>query len=139
MRVLFLDFDGVLHPGPGVEGSLTHWCWLPVLAQALARHEDVRIVVHSTWRHEYNVDELRELLGRLGERVLGATPAGERLQSIEAWLASNRGVTTFRILDDDKNDFYRLPAELIVCDPTAGVTDPSARRELLAWLDESAL
>ncbi len=47
MRVLFLDFDGVLHAGPKVVSATPHWCWLPVLAQALARHEDVRIVVHS--------------------------------------------------------------------------------------------
>lgn len=134
MRVLFLDFDGVLHAGPNVEAATSHWCWLPALSQALARHEDVRIVVHSTWRHEYDLDELRELLGRLGERIIGATPAAPRFQSIEMWLADHPEVSTFRILDDDAAEFYPRPAELILCDPAKGITDPSARQHLLAWL-----
>lgn len=134
MRVLFLDFDGVLHAGPNVVAATRHWCWLPTLSQVLARHEDVRIVVHSTWRYEYDVDELRELLGRLGERVIGATPAAPRLRSIEMWLESHPEVSTFRILDDDAADFYRWPGELILCDPAMGITDPQARQQLLAWL-----
>jgi hypothetical protein len=138
MRVLFLDFDGVLHAGPKVEAATAHWCWLPALSQLLARHEDVRIVVHSTWRYDYNVEELRELVGRLGDRVVGATPAGGRLESIEAWLADHPGVSTFRILDDAEREFYRLPEELILCDPALGITDPAARKLLLDWLERSS-
>lgn len=138
MRVLFLDFDGVLHAGPNVETATAHWCWLPVLAQLLARHEDVRIVVHSTWRYDYNVEELRELLGRLGERVIDATDAGGRLESIEQWLGEHPEVTAFRILDDAEREFYRLPEELILCDPAQGITDPGARGQLLAWLEGSS-
>lgn len=137
MRVLFLDFDGVLHAGPNVEAATAHWCWLPALAQLLARHEDVRIVVHSTWRYDYNVEELRELLGRLGDRVISSTDAGGRLESIEQWLADHPEVTAFRILDDAEREFYRLPEELILCDPARGITDPDARQELLAWLEAS--
>lgn len=137
MRVLFLDFDGVLHAGPDVETTTTHWCWLPALTAALAGHEDVRIVVHSTWRHEYNLEELRELLGRLGARVISATPAAPRLQSIEMWLAEHPEVSNFRILDDDAADFYRKPSELILCDPAKGITDPAAERQLIAWLADS--
>lgn len=138
MRVLFLDFDGVLHAGPDVEATTAHWCWLPALAQVLARHEDVRIVIHSTWRRDYDLDELRELLGRLGDRVIGATPLGERLESIEQWLDAHPEVSTYRILDDDEADFYRRPAELIACDPVKGIADPDVRRQLLAWLNETA-
>lgn len=138
MRVLFLDFDGVLHAGPGVDAVTAHWCWLPVLAQTLARHEDVRLVVHSTWRHEYNLDELRELLDRLGSRVIGATEGGGRLEGIEQWLAEHPGVTSFRILDDDANDFYRVPEELILCDPALGLSKQHTRQQLMDWLAETA-
>jgi hypothetical protein len=138
MRVLFLDFDGVLHAGPHVEATTPHWCWLPSLAQLLARHEDVHIVVHSTWRYDYNVEELRELLGRLGERVIDATDVGGRLESIEQWLVGHPEVTDFCILDDAERELYRLPEELILCDPALGITDPGARQELLAWLEDSS-
>ncbi len=116
---------------------LTHWCWLPVLSQALARHGDVRIVVHSTWRFDYDLEELRELLGQLGERVIGATPAGNRLESIEKWLDEHPEVVSFRILDDVGGDFYRRPEELILCDPSFGITDPKAQRQLRSWLSDT--
>jgi hypothetical protein len=139
MRVLFLDFDGVCHPGPDVQASWTHWCWLPILARTLAQHEDVRIVVHSTWRLDHSVDELRELLGTLGPRVIDATPVGGRLESIERWLEDHAEVSSYRILDDDEREFfYPLPAELIVCDTARGISDPDARRELQAWLEQTS-
>lgn len=77
------------------------------------------------------------MLGRLGERVIGLTDAGGRLESIEQWLADHPEVTAFCILDDAEREFYRLPQELILCDPAKGITDPDARRQLLAWLEES--
>ncbi len=46
-------------------------------------------------------------------------------------------MTTFRILDDAETEFYRLPQELILCDPAQGIAAPDARRQLLAWLAES--
>jgi hypothetical protein len=137
MRVLFLDFDGVLHAGPNVQATTSHWCWLPELVRVLARHADVRIVVHSSWRVDYDLDELRELLGRLGERVVGVTPLGERLESIEKWLETHAEVQTYRIIDDDEADFYRRPAELILCDPAMGLTDPRASERLMAWLEDT--
>ena len=134
---MFLDFDGVLHPAVGVE-CVTHWCWLPALAQLLARHKDVRIVVHSTWRHEYTLDELRELLDRLGPKVVGVTAGGDRLEGIEQWLVDHPEVSSFCILDDDQADFYRRPAEFIQCDPEKGVSAPDVRQELLDWLERVA-
>lgn len=68
MRILFLDFDGVLHPGdPEFDGE--KFCWLPVLERLLIAHVDVRIVVHSSWRYDHTDAELKQLLGRL-EQVL---------------------------------------------------------------------
>jgi hypothetical protein len=138
MRVLFLDFDGVLHPASGVVSSLTRWCWLPVLAQLLARQDDVRIVVHSSWRDDHDIDQLRELLSNVGERVIGATPQGGRLESIERWLEAHPDVSSYRILDDDESDFFHpLPRELILCDSARGIGDKHAQQQLLAWLAET--
>ena len=137
MRVIFLDFDGVTHPAAHVASPLTHWCWLPVLARVLARHDDVFVVVHSTWRFQYTLDELRGLLGTVGERVIDVVPEGSRLASIEAWLSAHREqVCGYRILDDDVGAFVPLPAELIACDPERGLSDESVRQQLLSWLAE---
>jgi hypothetical protein len=142
-RVLFLDFDGILHPGPApvnVGGeqlylTTTHFGWLPSLLSVLAPHPDVKVVVHSTWRFDYDEDELREILSDLGARYLGATPAGERYPSILRWLEANPDVTSFRILDDEVDEFpYPTPEQLIVCDPTEGVNGIEVVAALRQWL-----
>src|SRR5690606_29498763 len=105
MRVLFLDFDGVLHPVEQAETALTHFCWLPVLVRALQPYPDVRIVVHSTWRYLYDHDELQLLLGPLGNRFLAATAPEPRFESIRGWLNANQGCRSYRVLDDDATEF----------------------------------
>lgn len=139
MRVLFVDFDGVLHPLEQAEASrLTHFCWLPVLASALRLHVDVRIIVHSTWRYMYDDDELRMLLGPLGSRFVGATSRGPRFESIRGWLYANRACESYRVLDDDASEFpVPLPAELILCDCSSGVSAENVLSQLRSWLDAS--
>jgi hypothetical protein len=142
-RVLFLDFDGVLHPGPPPLGPggdqptivTKHFGWLPTLLRTLTPFPDVKVVVHSTWRLCYDESELWEILSELGGRYLGATPAGERYASILQWLEANPDVTSYRILDDEPDEFPQpLPEQLIVCDPTQGVTGLEVASALREWL-----
>ena len=83
-RALFLDFDGVLHPTT-IEADIEEdeikvdtglFGWLPALVSVLRPHPDVSVVVHSSWRYVHDIDELREMLGALGPRFVGATPRG---------------------------------------------------------------
>lgn len=144
-RVLFADFDGVLHPttlaadieegevvvGTGLFG------WLPALVSVLKPHPAVSVVVHSTWRYTHDVEELRLLLGELGPRVLGTTPRGPRFESIEWWLHLNPRFSSYRILDDDAREFPTpAPPELILCDPRTGVAAPEVLAALREWLEE---
>ena len=46
---------------------------LDLLAGLLANHQDVRLVVHSSWRHTHTDAELRQVFGSLANRVVGAT------------------------------------------------------------------
>lgn len=139
-RVLFLDFDGVLHPtlaqdarDERIETGL--FGWLPTLAKLLRPHPEVVIVVHSTWRYTHNDEELRELLEGISDRVVGSTPPGPRYESIQAWLSMHRSMTDYRILDDETLEFPDpLPAELVVCDPRMGVTAPGVQAALRQWL-----
>lgn len=142
-RVLFLDFDGVLHPTPAARtpelASTGVFDWLESLGAELDAHPDVRVVVHSTWRYIYSDKELRDILREVRERFLGSTPPGPRYESIQAWLGLNSTVTDYRILDDETTEFPRpLPGELIVCDPAAGVTGSDVIAALRRWLAERA-
>lgn len=143
-RILFIDVDGCLHPdtkgipliGPSI--STPHFGWLPHLIGALRGHDDVGVVVHSTWRLEYNLAELREVLGVLGGRVVDATARGlSRYESIVGWLEEHPTCRSFRILDDQASEFpLPAPAELVLCDPSSGVSAPAVLQALKAWLDE---
>jgi hypothetical protein len=118
VRVLFLDFDGVL---------LNRACWReplkvkgkaatpnPELVARLAeivRRTGARIVVSSTWRVGRTADELTDILHAAGlpgsERVLDVTPYGvdgrhvERGVEIRHWMAQRDDVESFVVLDDD--------------------------------------
>jgi len=136
-RVLSIDFDGILHPlGTGTTTiKTTLFGWLPVLEELLRPHDDVHVLVHSSWRYEYRPEELQMLLGELGVRFVGAVPRGQRYESVLWWLQMNPTFTSYRILDDDASEFPDPPpAELILCDPSLGVSDPRVKAELRAWL-----
>ena len=137
MRILFLDFDGVLHPGPRVESRLTHFCWLPILARALSSFADVQVVIHSTWRRNYDLTALQEMLGSIGRRVVDVTSDTDRWESIATWLAQHGArVRSYRVLDDEASEFPRpLPSELIECRPELGVSDRLVQEQLRAWLE----
>jgi hypothetical protein len=142
-RVLFLDFDGVLHPTV-IEGEphrmeevigVGLFGWLQTLESLLRPHPDVAVVVHSTWRHTHDDEELRMLLGRVGERMVGSTPPGSRYDGIRQWLRANPTYSSHRILDDDPTEFPRPPPdELIVCSPEEGVTGKEVVAALRKWL-----
>ena len=143
-RALFIDIDGVLHPAPepGRLGpsdrflQVGHFGWLPELVQLLRPHPDVAVVVHSSWRLSYSDDEVREMLLELGERVIEVTPrCAGRYESILAWL-DDHPVESYRIVDDDASEFASpTPPELVLCDPSPGLSSPAVQQALRAWLD----
>ena len=144
-RVLFVDFDGVLHPKTleaGIEEDeivvgTAQFGWLPALVSVLRTYPEVSLVVHSTWRYTHDIDELRGVLGVLGSRVVAATPRGPRLDSILWWLHMNPQFGSYRILDDDPREFpIPPPPELILCNPRTGVAAPAVLAAIRQWLEE---
>ena len=80
--VLFLDFDGVLHPDevylergrPVLRSSGELFMWAPLLVDALADHPEVRIVLSTSWARVLGFSKARDWLPRtLRDRVIGAT------------------------------------------------------------------
>jgi hypothetical protein len=119
MKVIFLDFDGVLNSEASfryearqkkqnIQNTLS-----PVacsnLQYILEQDADVKLVISSTWRKLHTMQELQNILGRYGvngAKVIGKTPitlSGNRAQEINMWLEENMNLTMGVILDDDSD------------------------------------
>ena len=144
MRVVFLDFDGCVHPAGVLAAQRQYtvpvslFVWMPILMGLLQDHSDVFIVVHSSWRHTYPANEIGDMLGDLGARYLGVTPLlPSRWDSINHWLSRN-SANSWRILDGAPREFPDPPPlELIVCHPLAGLSADDVQAQLTDWLETS--
>ena len=147
-RVLFLDFDGVLHPATAhfalgnvrlpiaalrAAGLFVH---VDALADAIRPFEEVGVITHSSWRLTHTDSELRSLLGALGSRVIGTTDRTmDREESIaHAVRTRDLAPDDFRVLDDQPELFVRFRGNVISCDPARGVRDAVAFFKLNEWL-----
>lgn len=127
--LLFLDFDGVLHPkGAGQ----THFTRLPLLESFLREPEfsQVQLVISSTWRHAYSMPKLRSFFSPdIGPRIIGGTPHldeyasdYERGEEIAAWL-EDKPDSSWVILDDDAEGFApRIHDRVVLCDGSTGLS-----------------
>jgi len=122
-RVLFLDFDGVLHPEPCVESRT--FCFAANLARVLELVDSngrLPVVVSSAWRLTFDLDALRQLLvDPIAQRVVGVTPviysapedpfdpkslreavSGARQHEVEAWMWSHARDGSWLAIDDQR-------------------------------------
>lgn len=149
MRILFLEFDGVLHPASAAarftlakplkrsvqQAWLFRWAW--ILDELLGPHPDVGLIAHSNWRYIAPDDELRSFLGPVARRYLGSTPRAQRWDSIARVVQANQ-LRDYRILDPLPSAFPQDAAGLITCDPEAGLLDSKVQDRLADWLHETA-
>jgi hypothetical protein len=150
-RYLFIDIDGVLHPAEayvGVEdvkaplhklqglGLFSH---LDLLACLLVLHQDVGLVVHSSWRQTHDDEQLRLLFGPLAHLVVGATARelDRRLSILESIARLRLEPSQYRVLDDQPELLDGLEDLVIACDARLGLADLTAQRQLQNWLDTS--
>lgn len=154
--VLYLDFDGVLHPdevyqtkkgivlrAPGHELFEN----VPVLENILGQYPTVRIVLSTSWVVAKGFRFARgQLSPMLQERVIGATYHRRFMRKGE-FLNMSRGMqiysdTTRRStggwvsLDDDSVGWPRASLDhLVCCDGTIGLAGEQTQRELVGQLD----
>lgn len=134
-RLLFLDFDGVLHPVASKPSQCLPFEWLPELTALLSEAPDVEIAVHSSWAERYSLEELREFLGPLGCRLIGAVNPGPKASSIILFLRSNKDAVDWLVIDDEADEFPRsFPGTVVICDGERGVSDPAVRAQIRRWL-----
>ena len=134
-RVLFLDFDGVLHDQAA---TLGHFARAPALAAVLVgKHVD--IVVSSSWRFQHSIARLRELLPHaIASRLVACTGeafAGRhaRYREITQWLQRSAPAADWRALDDSAWEFPSSCLNLIACNPSHGLQDLELQ-VLAEWL-----
>lgn len=132
--IIFLDFDGVLHPEPYARPELL-LRELPRLERVLRHFPQAQIVVSSTWRNTRTLGELQDLFSPdVARQVIGVTPAWrdldqvvysyQRQAEVEAWLRANRSPwDRFVVLDDRAWLFSPFYAPLLKCNPLTGMDD----------------
>lgn len=130
--ILFLDFDGVLHPRAPGNGLFSN---LARLEAVLRDFEFVEVAITSTWREDMPFEQLQELFSPdVQARVIGTTPVvevefpagphGSRQDEILLFLQqpdyTNR---SWLALDDEEKLFHPDCPNLILCNPLVGLDE----------------
>jgi len=153
MDVIYMDFDGVTHPGavwcdratkqaelraPGHELFES----LPIFEAAIAPYPALRIVLSTSWVQTYGFEQTREFLPEaLQARVIGATydpkSAGAwrfaRLRRYDAIAldVQRRKPTRWLAVDDDPLGWPETARDALVLVPTElGLACPTAQARL---------
>lgn len=161
-RVIYLDFDGVLHPA-GIRrhyqtGELSCddkgplFRWLPVLESLLEGH-DVRIILSTSWVSAFGFQEtLTYLPESLKARIIGSTwEPGRTLVQKSFFVrqfrdeqivadAKLRGIPieNWLAIDDDIEAVSpHLRGNFAPCDPYKGLSDPVAQAYVTCWIEKN--
>lgn len=155
-KILFLDYDGVLHPfdvyatGGYAEPelhckdkSLKLFCWAPILEQLIDDvdpHGRIKIVLSTTWAQKTHWTSARNYLPEfLRSRVVGGTHPAlvPRGVQIELHTIDYRIDDSSWIAIDD--DAYNWPIQhldkLVRCDPDVGLSSIEVQQELRLKLE----
>ncbi len=131
--ILFLDFDGVLHPDPPtVEAPM--FCRTELLHQFLLQHPEVAVVISSTWRRTRTLLQLQSLFPSWADRLIGATPHSlesnyTRQIECEAWMREHaQPWTPWIALDDRSWNFRPFERRLILVQRNIGLTSTDSER-----------
>lgn len=123
-RILFLDFDGVLHPQLTSISEL--FGRLPLFEEWLVSRPLVDVVISSSWRLAYDLEELRSFFSEgLRARVVDVTPpgsdtSGSREHQIRSWLRAKAPEATW-VAFDDSEWLFAGTERLVLCSPDLGL------------------
>lgn len=158
--ILFLDFDGVLHPDSAYlvngrpvlrdDGSL--FMWSPLLNDVLKEFSHVEIVLSTSWVRELGFSRARRYLpAYLQNRVIGATWHSQMAADFEYsqfWNASTRyqqirryvhraALKNWIAIDDDGDGWSLVDSDkLILTDSQLGISEQSILLQLVHKLKQ---
>jgi hypothetical protein len=163
--VLYLDFDGVLHPDDVrliknqpvlFRDGMNLFEWAPLLEEALVPFPTVRVVLSTAWVRVKSFGYAKKQLpDGLQKRVVGATwhsqmrhGAGWYSKYHNPWAdktrhsqivedALRRGLGTRWVAVDDDHEGWNpaLLDNFVQCDPLLGLAEPGKRLELQTKLE----
>jgi hypothetical protein len=146
LDLLFLDFDGVLHPMHEHRPTPIEdcFCHLPLFESVLRESSGTRIVISSTWRLKFDLDQLRSHFSNdIAARIFDVTPlypldapplVTQREWEIMQWLRMNaQADVRWAALDDAVYEFREFRPHVIGCRSWEGFTS-SVALELLERL-----
>ena len=162
--ILFLDFDGVLHPDAAYKTANGHlelraegafFMWVPYLVDVLADFPKVRIVLSTSWVRQLSFNRARRYLpAQLSDRVIGATYHSAMARQMDGfavanpWDASSRyqqiaryveraKISNWLALDDDDEGWPDAERNRLVCtDPSRGLSNPQTISQLRSALEQ---
>jgi hypothetical protein len=132
--LLFLDFDGVLHPAGG---EAQHFVNLPRLERLLREYPMVDVVISSAWQDGLTLEELKGFFSAdVAARIIGVTrsvdlghEAESRYDQINMYLRCVRhGPVAWIALDDAVHEFPDCCTQLVLCDSARGLDDEAETR-----------
>lgn len=130
--LLFLDFDGVLHPRAAGENLFVH---IPRIEWVLRDFPLVQVVISSTWREVTPPHELQAMFSEdVRLRIIGTTPlvdieyppgpVGSREKEIRIFLDQPEFIgRNWLALDDEAPLFMPGCHNLILCNSLTGLDD----------------
>jgi len=138
--IVFLDFDGVLHPDPCRDEQLFEQA--PRLVRALEEFPEASVVLSTSWRTFLGFKQLVTPLDEeLQRRVIGVTPRFNdfpaapglvpyrRQAECVQWLAENgMDDAAWLALDDRASWFEPYCENLVACDALVGFNEEAAGR-----------
>jgi hypothetical protein len=156
--VLYLDYDGVLHPddafwhprrGPYLRDSAGHRLFehANLLADLLGPYPELRIVLSTSWVRALRYSRAKRYLpSALQARVIGSTWHSEK--DPQVWLQLSRGEQVLAdvqrrrprawlAIDDDPQWPAAAAAHLVLSDSTLGISAPGVQQQLEFKLAEA--
>lgn len=137
-KIVFLDFDGVLNSEQSLRQLGTRFRFGESSISALNKvlwQTGARLVITSTWRAEYTLQEIVGLLERNGvltKRVAGKTQilGKKRELEIDAWLRSVPYAVSSYVILDDNDGMVMHEERLVQVNPQVGLTSMNAERAI---------
>jgi hypothetical protein len=147
---IFLDIDGVLNTEDHLrrqiseKGRSTRMDWCPIACNNLSRlckKFECKIVITSSWRHEFDLDELKQIFESNGisrELVLDVTPSVAVISDednddycmgneIQQWLEEKSELDSPYLIICDKSDVLESQSlRLIQVDKEDGFANPDS-------------
>jgi len=130
MKVIFLDFDGVVS-----KGFTKKFDKMSLFCAFMRQNKDVKIVISSSWREFRSMDELRLFFDEdVRDQVIDKTPIltwdddltdipFERSHEIGLWLHDHPEVTRYIALDDCPELFDKAFKNLYTVNMGTGITE----------------